>query len=122
MVNLSALDNISPLVLNITILQDIEQTIPRAAEVANTSTNGTFAIWISLIFFLILVIGLFRRDGDIRLDITRTLFKSSGLTFIVMLVMATSGLISNIKPLLWFFTIWLLLAMILMWLRSKNKI
>lgn len=122
MVNLTALNNITPLVLNTTVVEDIELIIPRTAEIANTSTDGSFGIWISLIFFLILTIALFRRDGDVRLDLIRTLFTSTGLTTIVLLIATVSGLISNITPLLWFFTIWLLLAMLLQSLRSKNKI
>jgi hypothetical protein len=122
MVNLSALDNIAPFVLNSTVLENIEETIPRTVENVNVATNGAFGIWISLMFFLIITIALFRKDQDIRLDIIRTLFMSTGLTTIVMLIMTVSGLVSTIKPLLWYMTIFILLAMLVQYLRSKNKL
>ena len=122
MVNLSALNNISELTINTTVLESAENIIPNTATIANTESGGWFGVGVLLIFFIILIITLFRQDGDIRLDIVRSVFKASGLTFVFAVVMSVSNLISTIKPVLWFGTIFILMTMLLAYLKSKNRI
>ena len=110
MVNLSALNNIPVLELNTSILDDAATNlIPALQETSNSASNGYFTIGVLTVFFLFLIIVLFKQDESIRLPIQKTILLSSGFTTLLGILMLILNYSSEIQPTLWFFMIFIII-------------
>ncbi len=120
MVNLTALQNLTSLSFDTTNLTDSQNIIPNMISNTDNITQGYFGLGIMIIVFLVLLYTTFRQDGDIRMDITRSLMLSSGFTSILGLVMIVTGFITSFVHLMWFLSIFIISIMILFNLKRKG--
>lgn len=118
MANLTALNNITPLTINNSLINDSSTLIPNIIENTNNMTGGYFGLGVMLVLFIVFVIMTYREDAGIRMDITRSLMFSSGLVFILGLIAVTSplGIFTSFVHVAWFgviFVTTLLLSLIM---------
>jgi hypothetical protein len=122
MVNLSALNNIPPFVLNSTILDDsATELIPNLQEIANSASDGYFTIGVLVIFFLYLVITLNKKDATLRLPIQKTLQLSSGFTVILGILMLVLNFSGDVQPTIWFLMLFLISSVIIYILKTRGE-
>jgi len=122
MVNLSALQNLPPLQINTSVLDDAATNlIPSMQEVAVSASDGYFTIGVLTVFFLFLVIVLFKQDESIRLPIAKTMLLSSGFTVILGVFMLLLNFSSEVQPVLWFLMIFIISTLINYILKSKGQ-
>ncbi len=119
MVNLTALQNITPLDLNTSIVEDIDQIIPNLISNANTQTDNWYGLLVMTILFFYLTWRLVDESGRFRLDFIKSIVFSSGITLIVGAVMLVTNITTTYNHVVWFAIIFTL-AMISSWY-LKNK-
>ena len=114
MVNLTPLENITPLVLNTTIVEDIDQIIPNLINNTNTQTDNWYGLLVMLILFFYMTWRLTDESGKFRLDIVKGIVYSSGITVIVGAVMLVTNITTTYNHVVWFAIVFTL-AMISAW-------
>lgn len=116
MVNLSALQDLTPLIINTSIVNDTENILPNLVANTNTLTNNWFGLLVMIGVFIWLFWILFDDRGRFRLDTIKAWVISSGVTLIVGIVMIVSNLTSTFNHVVWFgviFTLGLIASWIL---------
>lgn len=121
MVNFSSLNNITTFSFNTSLINDSKEIIPNMAANANTVTDGYFGLGFMVVVYLILIYIIFRDDGDIRMDIARTIFFSSGITSILGLLLLIPGLVSSFQHVAWFIIMFTFSAIGIYYLRKKGQ-
>jgi uncharacterized membrane protein len=118
--NLSYFNNLPPIELNITQQVTSEELIPNIISSANETSGGYFGLGVMLITFLVMTIILYKQDGDIRLDIMRSMFISSGLSLILGVVMILSGLTTSLQHIIWFLVLFVILIFVMYGIKKKG--
>lgn len=118
--NLEALKNMTPLEFNTSGITDPETTVTTLISNSNTVSEGYFGLSIMVLVFLALVYVTFRQDGDIRLDISRSILFSSGMTSIMGVVMLATPIISSFIHVMWFITIFIVMIVVVFNLKRKG--
>lgn len=117
MVNLS--HNFTAIEFNNTIINGTQSDIlPNIVANADTVTGGYFGLMIYLTMFVFLYFILAADQLFFRYDTPRALQISSGLTFILALVMVLTGFTSIFTHVMWFFLLWILTTI---WVYLRNK-
>ena len=120
MVNLTALQNITPFVLNTTILEDQNEIIPNIIANTNTQTDNWWGLLIMISLFFYLMWKLSDDAGRFRFDFIKTSVYSSGITLIIGAVMLATNLTTTYNHIVWFGIVFTL-AMISSWyLKQKG--
>ncbi len=114
MVNLTALENLTPLLMNTSIVNDSATIIPNLISNTNTQTDNWFGLLIMLVLFFYLTWKLTDDGGRFRLDFVKGLVFSSGITLIVGAVMLVTNITTTYNHVVWFAIIFTL-AMISAW-------
>ena len=114
MINLTPLQNISPFIINTSIVEDADTIIPNLISNANTQTNNWFGLLIMLILFFYMMWLLIDQQGKFRLDFIKAILYSSGITLIVGAVMLANNITTTYAHIVWFAIIFTL-AMISAW-------
>lgn len=120
MVNLSALQDLTPLTFNSTNLTDSENLIPNLIANTDSVSQGYFGLAVMLGIFIMLFYVSFRQDGDIRMDLTRSIMISSGFSTLFGLVMLVTGLSSSFVHFMWFLSTFMISILILFNLKKKG--
>jgi len=118
--NLSKLSDLTPLVINTTNLTESENIVPNLISSTDTASQGYFGLGVMLVVFIVLVYTLFRQDGDIRMDIIRSVLFASGFTSVVGLILLVTGLSSSFVHLMWFLSIFIITLIIVLNLKRKG--
>ncbi len=118
--NLTALKNMTPLEFNTTGIADPETAVTTLITNSNDVSQGYFGLGIMLMIFIALVFVTFRQDGDIRMDIARSLLVSSGFSSILGIIMLAPPLISSFVHVMWFITIFLIMVVVVFNLKRKG--
>lgn len=87
---------------------------------ADTASSGYLGLGIMTITFIVFIIMLFRDDGDIKMDIARTIMLSSGFTFILGLIGLVLNIFSSFVHVMWYFVIFLLSLLSVLVLKKKG--
>lgn len=120
MVNLTALENLTPLIINTSIVADTDTIIPNLISNTNTQTDNWFGLLIMLVLFFWLLWKLTNEQSRFRLDFVKSLVYSSGITMVVGSVMLVTNITTTYNHVVWFAIIFTL-AMISAWyLKSKG--
>ncbi len=120
MVNLTALQNLTPLILNTSIVNNSDTIIPNLISNTNTQTDNWFGLLIMLVLFFYLIWKLTDDAGRFRLDFVKGLVFSSGITLSVGAVMLVTNITTTYNHVVWFAIIFTL-AMISAWyLKTKG--
>ena len=112
--------NMTPLSINTTQLNDINNIVPILINNADTQTEGYLGLGILIIVFFILVFLSFRDDGEIRLDILRSILLSSGFCSILGVIMLVTNFISSFVHVMWFFVIFVISVIFVYNLKLKG--
>lgn len=118
--NLEALKNMTPLEFNTSGITNPETTITTLISNSNTVSEGYFGLGIMILIFAVLVYVTFRQDGDIRLDISRSILFSSGITSIIGIVLLVTPIISSFIHVMWFLTIFIIMLVVVFNLKRKG--
>ncbi len=102
MVNLTPLQNITPLIMNTSIVNDSETIIPNLISNANTQTDNWFGLMIMLILFFYMLWLLTDQTQRFRLDFVRALTFSSGITLVIGAVMFVTDITTTYSHVVWF--------------------
>jgi hypothetical protein len=121
MVNWDALYNLSKPTFNTSGFENVETIVPTMIEATDTTTQGYFGLGIMIVMFLVMLVTLFKDDGDIRQDILRSIMISSGFTSIVGLVLIVTGFMSSFVHLMWFFSIFMISVLGVYLLKRKGQ-
>lgn len=119
MVNLTPLQNITPLIMNTSIVEDVETIIPNLITNANTQTDNWFGLLMMIILFFYMMWKLTDQAGRFRLDFIKSTIFSSAITVIVGAVMLVTNLTTTYSHVVWF-TMVFTIAAISSWM-LKNK-
>jgi len=79
-INWNSLNNITDISFNTTSLNDSAELTNTLINNADTVSQGYFGLGVMIIVFIVLLVALFKDDGDIRMDIARSILLSSGFT------------------------------------------
>lgn len=120
MVNMSAFTTMTDLTFNSTNLTDSENIVPNIISTADTVSQGYFGLTVMLGVFIIMFFISFKQDGDIRMDMVRSLMFASGFSSIIGTIMLVTGLSSSFVHLMWFLTTFILSILILFNLKRKD--
>ena len=121
MVNFSGLNNMTPLSINTSGLSNSNEIIPVLIANTNTSTDGYYGLMFMLAVFIVLIIMMFRDDGDIRMDIARTLMLSAGFTSILGVLLLIPGIVSSYQHVAWFVVLWAVTLIAIYYLKKKGQ-
>lgn len=119
MVNLTPLENLTPLVINTSIVEDIELIIPNLISNTNTQSDNWYGLMVMIVIFFYLMWRLIDESGRFRLDFIKATVYSSGVTVLIGSVMLATNITTTYNHVVWF-TIVFTLAMISSWY-LKNK-
>ena len=120
MVNLAALQNITPLVLNTSIVENADDIIPNLISNTNTQTDNWWGLLVMLTLFFYLMWKLSDDAGRFRLDFVKALVYSSGITMIIGATMVVTNITTTYNHVVWFGIIFTI-AMISAWyLKQKG--
>ena len=120
MVNFNNLNNMTSLNINTSMLSDSDQIIPVLIENTNTVSNGYYGLAFMVAVFIVLLILMFKDDGEIRMDIARTLMLSSGFTAILGTLLLVPGIVSSFQHVAWFIIIWAISLVSIYYLKKKG--
>lgn len=119
MVNLTPLENITPLILNTSIVEDIDQIIPNLISNANTQSDNWYGLLVMVVLFFYLTWRFTDERDRFRLDFVKGMVYSSGITMIVGAVMLVTNITTTFNHVVWFGIIFTI-SMISAWY-LKNK-
>lgn len=101
-------------------LQDPTLITGALIDAADTSSEGYFGLVIMLIMFIVLLFTLFRDDGDLKIDIARSIMFSSGIVSIVGFISLTLNIFSSFTHVMWFFVIFIISIVSILFLKKKG--
>jgi len=120
MVNISALNNLTPFVPNTSLISNSNKTIANLITNANTVSDGYYGLLVMMILFLFLLYLLVTNTGIFKMDFIKGLVFASGFTLITGVVMIVSGLITNYRHVIWFALIFSLASVASFFLKKKG--
>ncbi len=120
MVNLDALQNITPLVINTSIVENADTIIPNLIANTNTQTQNWWGLLVMLSLFFYLMWKLSDDAGRFRLDFVKSLVYSSGITMIIGGVMIATNITTTYNHVVWFGIIFTLAAISAWFLKQKG--
>lgn len=120
MVNLSALDNMSPLTINTTLIEDKNNIIPNLISNTNTQSDNWWGLMVMAGIFFYLLWNLQKDQGAFRLDFIKSLVYSSGITLIVGIVMIVSDITTTFNHVIWFGIIFTLSIISTWYMKQKG--
>ena len=117
---MTAFQTMTSLTFNSTNLSDSENIVPNIISTTDTISGGYFGLAVMLGTFILLFFVTFKQDGDIRMDMMRSLMLSSGFASMIGVVMLVTGLSSSFVHLMWFLTTFMLSIILLYNLKKKG--
>ena len=120
MVNLAALQNITPLVLDTSIVGNADTIIPNLIANTNTQTDNWWGLLVMITLFFYLMWKLSDDAGRFKLDFVKSLVYSSGITMIIGATMVVTNITTTYNHVVWFGIVFTI-AMISAWyLKQKG--
>ena len=113
-------DNITQIEINTTMLTNPYEVTRNIIDTSNEVTTGYLGIGILLPIFLVILFFAFKSDGDIRMDITRSIMWSSGFVSIIGVIMLVSNIITSFTHVMWFLSIFIISIIAILFMKKKN--
>jgi hypothetical protein len=120
MVNFSVLGNMTTLTLNNSLINNSDELIVTSINNANSITGNYLGLGILIVIFLFFIVYTYRDDMGIRLDITRSLVFSSGITSCIGILLLVLGYINSFQHVVWFVVIFFLSFMSIYFIKQKG--
>lgn len=102
MVNLIALNNMTPLSINTTLIENQNSIIPNLIANTNTQTDNWWGLMVMASIFFYLLWNLQKESGMFKLDFIKSLVYSSGISLIIGIVMIVSDITTTFNHIIWF--------------------
>ena len=118
--NLTALTDMTPIVFNTTDITNPETAIPTLITTSNDVSEGYFGLGIMIAIFIVLLYTSFRQDGDIRLDISRSILMASGFSSIVGIILLATPITSSFVHVMWFLTIFIVMVVVMFNIKRRG--
>ena len=106
---------------NTTNLTNANDLVPTLINTTDNVSIGYFGLFAMIGIFIVMFFLTFKQDGDVRLDLARSMMISSGFTSIFGLVLLVTGLTSSFVHLMWFMTMFLVSIIIIFNLKRKGQ-
>ena len=119
-INWSSLTNMTAINFNTTALSDPTEITTHLIDNADMVSEGYLGLGIMIVTFLVLLVLLYRDDGDIKLDIVRSIMLSGGFTLILGVVGLSLNIFSSFTHAMWFFIIFGCSVIAILFLKKKN--
>jgi len=119
--NFTKLNELTSLELNISDKISSDNLIPSAITATNEISHGYYGLSVMMITFIIITIIAFKQDGDIRLDIMRSMMFGSGFSFILGMIMLVTGFTTSLVHVIWFLIIFATLFFIILGIKKKGQ-
>lgn len=120
MVDFTILNNLTTLTFNESMYNDSTQIINNIVDNADVVTEGYFGLGVMLVVFIVLLVFIFRDDGDIRMDIARSIMLSSGFTLILGVFGLVLNIFSSFTHVVWFFILFVSSVISVLVLKKKG--
>lgn len=120
MVNLTAFRTLTDLTFNSTNLTDSSNLIPNIIDTTDSVSGGYFGLSVMLGVFLLMFFITFKQDGDIRMDMVRSLMFGTGFASLFGVIMIVTTLSSNFIHVMWFLTPFMISIMIIFNMKRKG--
>ena len=120
MVNFSSLNNLTTLTFNNSLINNSNNMTESIINNADTVTTGYFGLGVMLITFIVLMIILFKDDGDIRMDLIRSIMISSGFVSIIGVIALYNNIFSSFVHVMWFIIIFAITLISAIFLKKKG--
>lgn len=111
-INLTALQNLEPITFNSTNITDSTEVVNTIVNTTDSVSGGYFGLVVMIGVFIVILFTTNRQEGDIRLDIIKSLTMASGFASIVGIVLLVSGLSSSFVHLMWFISLFMIMTLI----------
>lgn len=102
MVNLTALENIQPFVLNASLVNDTSTLVPNLVSNTNTMTNNYWGLIVMASVYIYLLFLFTDKAGLFRQDFLASSVYSSGFALIIGSVMLVTDLTTTFSHVIWF--------------------
>lgn len=118
--DISKLSNISLPNYNYSNISSPELIVSSAQNAANSTSEGYFGLGVMIILFIFLLIITFRDDGDIRLDMIRSLLISSGFTTLFGVIGLLTNFFTSFQHVMWFGILFIISLISVYYLKQKG--
>lgn len=108
MVNISALTNMQPFILNNSLINDTSTLVPNLIANTNTATNNYWGLMIMAAIYIFLIFKFMDQAGTFRFNFLSASVYSSGFALIIGLIMLVTDLTTTFSHVVWFGTIFTL--------------
>lgn len=115
-----SINNITTISINTSSVSNSTTIVNTLVDNADTVTKGYYGLGVMLIMFIVMLVILFRDDGDIRLDIARSIMLSSGFTIILGIISLYLNIFSSFVHVMWFFVIFVFSLISVLFLKKKG--
>jgi hypothetical protein len=101
-INLTALNNITPFVVNNSLINETSDIGANLVTNANVQSQGYLGLGMMITLFLVLMIILMAEQEVFRLNFLNAYIISSGLSLLVGIVLLISNIGSSFQHVMWF--------------------
>ena len=119
-INWDSLNNITDISINTTDLTNSAELTNTLIDNADVVSQGYLGLGVMIVVFIVLLIMLFKDDGDIRMDIARSIMLSSGFTTILGVIGLVLNIFSSFAHVIWFFLIFVFSLISVLVLKKKG--
>lgn len=119
--NLDGLQNLTPIVINTSIVDTPELIIPNTLQNTNALTLDWYGLMVMTAMFLVLTYVLSKDDEIHRLDFIRATLLSGGIVTSLGIVAVIGGIFNDYRHVVWFMTIVLLGLISVIKLKEKGQ-
>jgi len=119
-INWDSLNNVTALAFNTSQLSNSAELTNTLVDNADVVSEGYFGLGVMMIMFIVLLVFIFKDDGDIKMDIARSIMLSSGFTTILGVVALVLDIFSSFTHVMWFFVIFVFSLISVLFLKKKG--
>lgn len=117
-INITALNNIQPYVVNATLINDSTTIIPGMIENANHTTGGFFGLGIMVMLWLLIFIISVTDQDLFRLTFLQAWVAASGIVTMIGIMGLVSNVFSSYQHVMWF-AIAFIIGLVATYLKDK---
>lgn len=119
--NLDGLANLTPIVINTSIVDNPETMIPNTLANSNTLTQDLYGLLVMIVLFLVLTYILAREDEVYRLDFVRASLIAAGIVTSLGVVATITTIFNDFRHVVWFLTIVVIALIAAIQLKQKGQ-
>ncbi len=119
--NLDGLNNLTPIVINTSIVDTPELIIPNTLANTNSLTQDYYGLMVMLVMFVVFTYLLNRDDEIFRFDFVRSFLMSAGIVTSLGVIAAITTVFTDFRHVVWFLTIVIIGLIAVLALKEKGQ-